>query len=100
VDDGPAAFVHISGYPQRLRRPKLNDLLVYSIEHDQRGRPRASDISFLRHAQSKPEASGGWQLVPVIIVSVFSILLSAAALLGSIPLPVLGRMARRTDRAA
>ena len=87
---GPTAFVHISHFPRHLRRPKLNDLLVYSVEHDQRGRPRASDISFLRLAQSKREASGGWQLVPVIIVSVFSVVLGTAVLLGSIPLPVLG----------
>jgi uncharacterized membrane protein YsdA (DUF1294 family)/cold shock CspA family protein len=87
---GPTAFVHISHFPRHLRRPKLNDLLVYSIEYDQRGRPRASDISFLRLAQSKLEASGGWQLVPVIIVSVFSVVLGTAVLLGSIPLPVLG----------
>ena len=100
LDGGPIAFFQISGFPRLLRRPKLNDLLVYSIEHDQRGRPRASDISFLRHAQSNRKTSGGWQLVPVIIVSVFSVVLSAAVLLGSIPLPVLGRMARRTDRAA
>jgi len=90
LDGGPAAFVHISGFTQRLRRPKLNDLLVYSIEHDQRGRPRASDISFLRHAQSKRETSGGWQLVPVIIVSVLSVVLCTAVLLGSIPPAVLG----------
>ncbi len=87
---GPTAFVHISHFPRHLRRPKLNDLLVYSIEYDQRGRPRASDISFLRLAQSKREASGGWQLAPFIIVSVFSVVLGTAVLLGSIPLPVLG----------
>jgi uncharacterized membrane protein YsdA (DUF1294 family)/cold shock CspA family protein len=90
LEGGPTAFVHISAFPRRLRRPRLNDLLVYSIEYDERGRPRASDISFLRQAQSKLEASGGRRLVPVIIVSVFSVVLSAAVLLGSIPLPVLG----------
>jgi uncharacterized membrane protein YsdA (DUF1294 family)/cold shock CspA family protein len=90
LEGGSTAFVHISAFPRRLRRPRLNDLLVYSIEYDERGRPRASDISFLRQAQSKLEASGGRQLVPVIIVSVFSVVLSAAVLLGSIPLPVLG----------
>ena len=90
LEGGPSAFVHISAFPRRLRRPRLNDLLVYSIEHDQQGRPRASDISFLRQGQSKLEASGGRRLVPVIIVGVFSVVLSAAVLLGSIPLPVLG----------
>ena len=90
LEGGSTAFVHISAFPRRLRRPRLNDLLVYSIEYDERGRPRASDISFLRQAQSKLEASGGRRLVPVIIVSVFSVVLSAAVLLGSIPLPVLG----------
>lgn len=90
LEGGPSAFVHISAFPRRLRRPRLNDLLVYSIEYDERGRPRASDISFLRQAQSKLDASGGRRLVPVIIVSVFSVVLSAAVLLGSIPLPVLG----------
>ena len=90
LEGGPSAFVHISAFPRRLRRPRLNDLLVYSIEHDQQGRPRASDISFLRQGQSKLETSGGRRLVPVIIVSVFSVVLSAAVLLGSIPLPVLG----------
>jgi uncharacterized membrane protein YsdA (DUF1294 family)/cold shock CspA family protein len=90
LEGGSTAFVHISAFPRRLRRPRLNDLLIYSIEYDERGRPRASDISFLRQGQSKLEVSGGRRLVPVIIVSVFSVVLSAAVLLGSIPLPVLG----------
>jgi cold shock CspA family protein len=62
LDGGSSAFVHISRFTQPLRRPSLNDLLVYSIEYDKRGRAQANGISFLIPAPSTlgiKAASGG-----------------------------------------
>ena len=90
LEGGSSAFVHISQFPRYLQRPKLNDLLVYSVEYDERGRPRASDISFLRSAHSKLEASGNWPLVPIFIVSAFSAALAIAIIMGSLHTVILG----------
>lgn len=61
-------FFHISPFTRSLRRLRLNDLLVYSIEYDKRGRAQDSGISFLIPAPSKHSESklhlvallGGW----------------------------------------
>lgn len=84
LEGGPSAFVHISRFPRHLKRPKLNDLLVYSIEYDERGRPQASDILFLRPAHSKLESNGSWPLVPIFVVSAFLIALAIAILIGTL----------------
>jgi len=84
LEGGSSAFVHISRFPRHLKRPKLNDLLVYSIEYDERGRPRASDISFLRSAHNKLESNGNWPLVPVFVVSAFLVALAIAILIGTL----------------
>jgi len=90
LDGGSSAFVHISRFTQRLHRPRLNDLLAYSIEYDKRGRAQASGISFLIPAPSTLVASDGWQPTPVLVVSAFLVVLLAAINLGSVPAHFLG----------
>lgn len=90
LEGGSSAFVHISRFTLRLRRPRLNDLLVYSIEYDKRGRAKANGIAFLIPAPSTLVASDGWQLAPLLVASAFMVALVAAAILGSLPAHFLG----------
>ena len=84
LDGGPRAFVHISRFPSDLRRPMLNDLLVYSVANDERGRPQADDVSFLTPAHTKHEGSASGPLLPVVVVGVFCVVLVAAVILGTV----------------
>ena len=54
LSKGPRIFVHISQFQQRNRRPCLNDLLTYTIDHDEQGRIRAKEVRYQKHTQLKP----------------------------------------------
>lgn len=93
LDGGPRAFVHVSRFPGDLRRPMLNDLLIYSVAYDERGRPQADDVSFLTPAHAKHEGAGSGPLVPVVVAGVFCVVLVAAVILGGVPSAFLGSYA-------
>lgn len=90
LQGGPSAFVHVSRFPRHLRRPRLNDLLLYSIVYDEQGRSQATGISFLSPAHRKAEFSVGPSLAPMLLVSAFSVVLVVAVLHGRIPGACLG----------
>jgi cold shock CspA family protein len=52
---GAKAFVHISAFAKRHRRPVVGALVTYEVGHDERGRPRAVDVRFVarRFARDK-----------------------------------------------
>lgn len=47
LDGGPRVFVHISEFPRYKRRPIAMDLVSYTVEKDERGRPRARNVLFI-----------------------------------------------------
>lgn len=47
LDGQPRVFVHVSAFPQELRRPLVMDLVTYELANDERGRPRADDVQFM-----------------------------------------------------
>lgn len=51
---GPRIFVHISRFQQRNRRPRLNDLLTYWVDHDEHGRLRAKVVRYQILTQLQP----------------------------------------------
>jgi cold shock CspA family protein len=54
LSTGPRVFVHISQFQQRNRRPCLNELLTYVIDHDEQGRLRAMEVRYQNRKQLQP----------------------------------------------
>ena len=47
-------FVHISAFPPGSRRPAREDMVRYGIAHDERGRPRATNVTYIsEHALAR-----------------------------------------------
>ncbi len=44
VGGGPEIFVHVSSFPRGGRRPQVGERLIFEIETDARGRPRAKNL--------------------------------------------------------
>jgi uncharacterized membrane protein YsdA (DUF1294 family)/cold shock CspA family protein len=44
---GPRVFIHIKSFVNRQRRPVGNELVVYELTSDARGRPRGANIAFV-----------------------------------------------------
>ena len=40
-------FVHISAFPPGSRRPSPEDMVRYGLAHDDRGRPRATNVTYI-----------------------------------------------------
>ncbi len=51
---GSRIFVHISHFQQRNRRPILNDLLVYVVGRDEKGRFRAKEVRYQNRTHRQP----------------------------------------------
>jgi len=63
---GPRIFVHISQFQQRNRRPCLNELLTYTIGHDEQGRLRANQVRYQQHSQPQIVSKNSfWAAFPV-----------------------------------
>ena len=90
LDGGPTVFVHISEFPRDQRRPQVTDLLRYEVSLDDRGRTRATSVSFLSaargasqtHFSSGSSASGS---VAVGISALFLVFVTGLAAIGRIP---------------
>lgn len=44
---GEPVFAHIKSFSNRSRRPVGNEIVTYSLAHDEKGRPRAEAIAFV-----------------------------------------------------
>jgi cold shock CspA family protein len=76
---GPRIFVHISQFRQRNRRPRLNDLLTYVIDQDEKGRLRAKEVRYQNRTQLQPvNKKSGPAALP--ITAAVLILLSLASI--------------------
>jgi len=77
---GSRAFVHISSFVSRNRRPVENDLVTFKLATDSKGRPRAVEVEFVRD-RPKPlrDDSSVWGVLAVAAVFLGS-LLSAVAM--------------------
>lgn len=85
----PTLFAHVSEFPRSQRRPIVTDMVSYVVESDDRGRLRASDVSFLVPTRLRNAKAGvpARQLpIPAVAVS-FSFLVAAVAVavLGTVP---------------
>jgi cold shock CspA family protein len=63
---GPRIFVHISQFQERNRRPCLNELLTYTIDHDEQGRLRAKEVRYQQHSQPETVSKDSfWAAFPI-----------------------------------
>ncbi len=79
-DDGTnAIFVHVRDVESRHKRPSVNVVVRYTLMHDERQRPRAIKVRFVRPPRAYPAIS-------LCSVGLFFLLLVVAT--RSIPLPL------------
>jgi uncharacterized membrane protein YsdA (DUF1294 family)/cold shock CspA family protein len=90
LDGSSRVFVHISQFPPAGRRPTVLDLLAFSVETDDRGRPRASDVAYLVPARARSvEPAKSPRMQNALVVSgLFLVLITTLAAAGALPLEV------------
>lgn len=90
LDGSRKVFVHVSQFPGDRRRPEVLDLLGFSVQPDERGRLRASDVQFLvptraRHSEHHEIADPARARNALLVSGPFLLLLAALALLSVLP---------------
>ncbi|WP_241673242.1 DUF1294 domain-containing protein [Lacisediminimonas profundi] len=88
-DGGKPAFVHISAFSNRKRRPVGSELVTYELKTDPKGREQAHSVAFVGERSAAASASGHSNIA-VILSAVFLSLLAGATLAGKLPLVVPG----------
>ena len=94
ADKNRTAFVHITAFSERSRRPKLGDLITYEANLDEKRRFRADDVKFVKRASAKFSSSdvGGTSTGSLgrAFAYLFCMALIFAVFLGRLPLLILG----------
>lgn len=63
---GERAFLHIKSFKSRRKRPTVDQLVKYTLEHDAKGRPRAEAAEFVslqRVSKNRRDTSSRWRVV-------------------------------------
>jgi uncharacterized membrane protein YsdA (DUF1294 family)/cold shock CspA family protein len=81
---GDRAFVHISAFTGRRRRPVEGDLITYAVVRDSRNRLRADDVRYPGEPPPTKQATSRYAGAAALIVS-FGCVVVALALLGKTP---------------
>jgi uncharacterized membrane protein YsdA (DUF1294 family)/cold shock CspA family protein len=85
---GKEVFIHISELRNRTRRPKLNELISYTSAQDNRNRPRAIKATFATDKKKNQNTSSP-VVFPVILSTVFFVIVGVMVFAGKMPLIVL-----------
>ncbi|PKO86455.1 MAG: DUF1294 domain-containing protein [Betaproteobacteria bacterium HGW-Betaproteobacteria-12] len=89
---GERLFLHIRAFARGQPRPAGDEIVTYEMARDDKGRPRAAAVQFVRPAGQKRMPAGPtskrW---PLILAALFLALLAVSALAGKLPamLPVI-----------
>lgn len=79
---GKRAFVHISAFSQRGRRPTVGDVVTYELTKDGKGRPKAEHVAYpgakANRQVGRPEPGFLWRRV--VTIGILSTLAIAAYL--------------------
>jgi len=94
LNGGPRVFAHVSEFPSDLRRPEALDLVTYELGQDDRGRHRASRVTFLTPtaARASQQTSGSGRVdasVAVTIAVLTVVILMSGLAIGSSALALL-----------
>lgn len=95
LGDGSRVFAHISEFPRELRRPEALDLVSYVVDHDDRGRIRATKVLFMAPTSPRRTASVTVRhtdglAAPAVAALVLALTLTALVASGRIPNTVFG----------
>lgn len=88
---GERLFLHVRAFSRGQPRPAGDEIVTYELARDDKGRPRAAAVQFVRPAgQKKSPAAPGSQRWPLVLAALFLAMLAVAALAGKLPaiLPV------------
>jgi uncharacterized membrane protein YsdA (DUF1294 family)/cold shock CspA family protein len=81
---GERAFVHISAFSSKARRPVEGDLITYEVQKDARNRLTATNIRFVGERAPTSRADGVFSFGSKFAIG-FSLFLVAIVLLGRLP---------------
>ncbi|MCA3055649.1 MAG: DUF1294 domain-containing protein [Burkholderiales bacterium] len=86
---GHKAFVHISSFHGRARRPEIGDIIVYELGEDERKRLRAERVAFAEVRKPPPsmheDRNAGSVIAASVAILFLAMLLVGAALAGRLP---------------
>ena len=79
-------FVHISAFPPGSRRPSLAERVSYELVQDDRGRPRATDVTYLvvRPPTRERRRQSQSLTFAAVIAATFLALVGVAVIVGSL----------------
>lgn len=75
---GARVFVHISAFPRGIGRPRENDLVNYDLDADEKGRPRARNVSYVRSRNAAETSASGVATAGVVCAAFFTLLAAFA----------------------
>lgn len=88
---GTRAFVHISSFLKRSRRPVNGDIIVYEMKEDGKGGHKAASVKLLKdykNVRSQHNAGKSGSKVPKLVVTVYCSALVLLNLIGQLPVNV------------
>lgn len=79
-------FVHISAFPPGSRRPSLAERVSYELGQDDRGRPRAMNVTYLvvRPLVREQQRQSQGLIFAAVIAAIFLALVGMAVIVGSL----------------
>lgn len=87
---GPRVFVHIKSFCNRQRRPIGNELVIYELAADERGRPQAMNVAFVGdRPSSRPTTAPGPGAGALMFAAVFLAVVAGTVAMGKLPFVVL-----------
>jgi uncharacterized membrane protein YsdA (DUF1294 family)/cold shock CspA family protein len=89
-EGGPRVFVHIKSFVNRQRRPVGNELVIYELTSDARGRPQGVNIAFVGDRSSVRASTGSGSGIGALSFTVlFLAFVVGTVAIGRVPLVVL-----------
>lgn len=83
---GERLFLHIRAFSRGQPRPAGDEIVTYEMARDDKGRPRAAAVQFVRPASQKRTPAGpGSKRWPLALAALFLALLAVAAMAGKLP---------------
>ena len=92
---GQRAFVHISAFTRRSKRPADNDIIVYELTQQADGKAKAVNVMFVADYKSRntanhsPSRSSESSKAAIVFTGLFCVVFIAVTLLNILPRPLL-----------
>ncbi|QAU33427.1 cold shock and DUF1294 domain-containing protein [Janthinobacterium sp. 17J80-10] len=86
---GPPVFVHIKKFTNSMRRPVVGEIVTYEVTRNEKGQPRAEHVAFNDDRVRLHKAKSN-ETPPLSIAALFLAFVAASALLGKLPVFLLG----------